>query len=146
MMADALKKTYWSLLIPAIAALLLAYAAGWAGLAPLDPGASAAPLLAPMAFILSVVLAVAGPIWLRAVFANRVRGHKSVSQATLIRFERRLIVVSLSTPYLIAPAYLLNFPDIFFLGIVLMALYAVYYFYPSKSRIQFEKRIFRVQK
>jgi len=42
-------------------------------------------------------------------------------------------------------AYLLEFPRFYLAGTVLMALYAVYYYYPSKKRIQFERKIFRVK-
>ncbi len=143
-MADELKKTYLALLVPAIVALLLACGVRWMGLIPHYPDL---PLgfVAPTVFVLAVVLAVAAPIFIRSLFAHRMRNHKAVPQPAWMQFERRLIVVSLMAPYLVAPAVLLDFPDFYFVGVVLMALYAAYYFYPSQKRIRFERRIFRVK-
>lgn len=143
-MADALKKTYLSLLLPAVVTLLLAYGARGTGLIPAYSNISV-NFIAPCFFVLSVALAVAAPILLRSVFAHRVRNQQTVAELAFVRFEKRLIGVALISPYLLLPAYLLNFPDFYFIGMVLSALYAAYYFYPSKRRIQFEKRIFRVK-
>lgn len=143
-MADELKKTYRALLIPAIGALLLACLAKELELLSF-PSSISATFIAPGVFVLSVILAIASPILLRTLFAHRMRNRTIVPQPTLIRFERQLIGVALIAPYLIVPAYLLDFPDFYFLGTVLMALYAAYYFYPSEKRLRFEKRIFRVK-
>ena len=143
-MGDALKKTYLSLLLPAVVTLLLAYGARGTGLIPAHSNISVS-FIAPCFFVLSVALAVAAPILLRSVFAHRVRNQQTVAEPAFVRFEKRLIGVALISPYLLLPAYLLNFPDFYFIGMALSALYAAYYFYPSKRRIQFEKRIFRVK-
>ncbi|MFO7785122.1 MAG: hypothetical protein ACQET7_08165 [Thermodesulfobacteriota bacterium] len=143
-MANKLKKTYFALLIPSILALVSAYAARRIGLISLNENI-ALTFIAPCVFVLSVILALALPIFFRSLFAHTMRHQKTVPKTILIKFERRLILISLITPYLILPAYLLDFPDFYFMGTALMALYAVYYFYPSAKRIQFEKRLFRVQ-
>ena len=142
-MAGELKKIYFMLLIPAVAALLSVYAGRKLGLIPLLQNISI-NVIAPCIFIFSVLFAIALPVFLRSLFAHRVRHQKRVSQAALIKFERKLLFVSLLTPYFILPAYLLDFPGFYFSTTVLLALYAAYYFYPSRKRIQFEKRIFRV--
>jgi hypothetical protein len=49
------------------------------------------------------------------------------------------------TPYLALPACLFELPKFHFTGTVLMALYAAYYYYPSKKRVDFDRRIFRVR-
>jgi hypothetical protein len=142
-MASELKKIYFMLVIPAVAALLAAYAGRRLGLIPLQLNISIT-VIAPILFVFSVLFAIALPVFLRSLFAHRVRHQQRVSQAELIKFERKLLFVSLLTPYFILPAYLLDLPGFFFSATVLMALYAAYYFYPSRKRIQFEKRIFRV--
>lgn len=143
-MTEKLKKTYLALLIPAIVAIVLAFGLRQTGLILLEPNIPTA-FIAPFVFVLSVVFAIALPILIRSLFAHTLRRRKSVSEAVLFRFERKLIFVSLLTPYLILPAYLLNFSDFHLIGTALMALYAVYYFYPSKKRIQFERRVFRAK-
>ena len=142
-MTEKLKKTYLTLLIPAIAAIVLAFGLRRMGFIFRDPNIPNA-FVAPFVFVLSVFFALALPIFIRSLFAHTVRRLKSVPEEDLFRFERKLIFVSLLTPYLILPAYLLNFPDFYLIGTTLMALYAVYYFYPSTKRIQFERRVFRV--
>ncbi|MBN2034562.1 MAG: hypothetical protein JW836_14915 [Deltaproteobacteria bacterium] len=143
-MAQGLKRIYLALIIPAISALFLAYGAKEIGLIPTNKNISLT-LIAPCVFVLSVALAVALPIFIRSLFAHAMRHQKTVPEPTLIKFERRLMIISLMTPYLILPAYLLDFPNFYFTATVLMALYAAYYFYPSEKRIQFERRLFRVQ-
>jgi hypothetical protein len=143
-MTEELKRTYLALLIPAVLAVFLAYAARTTGLIPVNRNISLS-IIAPCVFVLSVAFAVALPIFVRSLFAHRMRNQKTVPEAVLIKFERKVIFVSLLTPYLILPAYLLDFPNFYFTATVLMALYAVYYFYPSVKRIQFEMRLFRVK-
>lgn len=143
-MTDILKKTYLRLLLPALVALLLSALIKETGWLPININLSL-PLIAPVIFVLAVVCAVAMPIYLRASFAHKVRHLRAVSETELIIFEQRIMSVALITPYLILPAYLFNFAEFYFLGIIMMALYAVYYFYPSVKRIQFDKRIFRVR-
>lgn len=143
-MAEKLKRTYLALLIPAIFGLLSAFGARRMGLIPLNQYISIS-FIAPFVFVLSVTFALALPIFIRSLFAHTMRHRESVPETVLIKFERRLIFVPLLTPYLILPAYLLDFPDFYFIGTALMALYSVYYFYPSTKRIQFERRIFRVE-
>lgn len=147
-MAKELKRNYFYIMIPALLGLVAVYAIKALDLASGTPiqGWAAPGFLAPLVFVLSVVFAVALPIFYRSVFAHRMREAKTVPEKDWFKFERTLIHISLVTPYLILPAYLLEFPRFYFAGTVLMALYASYYFYPSARRIQFERRMFRVGK
>ena len=143
-MIDELRKTYFILVIPAIVGFIAISAAKKFNL--LEFGhITFLELLAPLVFILSVVFAIAFPIFFRTLFPHKIRHQKSISEADLINFERNFLYIALVTPYLMLTAYLLEFPRFYLAGTVLMALYAVYYYYPSKKRIQFERRIFRVK-
>ena len=53
--------------------------------------------------------------------------------------------VALVTPYLTLAGYWLALPKFYLSGAVLMTLYAGYYFYPSRRRLEFDRRIFRVR-
>ncbi len=143
-MVGELKKTYFTLLVPAILGLVFIYIVKTLELFSISHIESL-KFLAPFIFAASVASAVALPIFFRTIFAHRMRDEKSVSQLDLIKFQRTLIYISLITPYLILPAYLFEFPRFYLGGTVLMALYAAYYYFPSEKRIQFEKRIFRVE-
>ena len=142
-MKSSLQRTYFSFLIPAGAGFIFAFAGRQSGLLKSWEGHLPGALIVTV-FILSIVLAVAAPVFLRSVFAHRHRQAKQVSEEDFIRFEQSLIRTVLLAPYLGLAAYLFCFPRFYLAGAFLAGLYAVYYFYPSTRRIAFEKRIFRV--
>ena len=146
-MAKELRRSYLALMIPAVLALALVTGIKtleWAPHLPTYPS-GLLRFLAPVFFVLSVFFAIALPIFLRTLFAHRVRDRKAVPESDWLKFERSLIRIALVTPYLVLPAYLFEFPRFYLAGTVLMALYAVYYFYPSGKRTRFERRMFRVE-
>ena len=143
-MVDKLRRTYFTLLIPAIVGFIAISAAKKFNLVEFGYITSL-ELIAPLVFVLSVVFAIAWPIFFRTLFAHKIRHQKSIPEIDLIKFERHFLYIALVTPYLTLAAYLLEFPSFYLAGTVLTALYAVYYYYPSKKRIQFERRIFRVK-
>lgn len=143
-MTTQLKRTYFCLLIPAIIGFIFIFFSRRFNL--LNLNAHDMPdMLSPAIFILSIVFAVALPILYRTLFANRIRHQSSTSETDWLKFEKNLIRIALVTPYLTVFAYLLKIPKFHLSGTTLAALYAIYYFYPSKNRIVFEKRIFRVK-
>ena len=142
-MADKIKKTYVTLLIPSLVGFFLIFFFKTNNFVPFDK-LTFPEVFAPLVFILSVVFAVALPIFLRALFAHKMRYHHRVSEKDFIQFERSLIQVALVAPYLALIAYMFDFPRFYYIGTILTTLYATYYFYPSKRRIRFEQRLFRV--
>ena len=143
-MIDDLRRTYFTVLIPVIVgfgAYFIAKRYDWVDFGP----TKFQGILAPLLFILSVIFATALPIFFRTLFANSVRQQKSVSQEDLLKFERAFLYIALVTPYIALAGYMLELPRFHLGGIVIMALYAVYYYFPSKKRIQSERRIFRVR-
>ena len=143
-MANDLKKTYFTLLIPAISGFILIIVAKTFHFIVLEP-VQFLPILAPIVFIMSVVFAVALPIFFRTIFAHKIRHQQSLAEADWIKFERHFLYIVLVTPYLTLMAYLFEFPRFYLSGTILMTLYAAYFYYPSNKRIAFERRIFRVE-
>jgi Ca2+/Na+ antiporter len=143
-MTDKLKKTYFSLLVPSLFGFAIA---SWAKAYDFIEIGSAnfIAIAGPLIFILCIVLAIAFPIFYRALFAHKSRDLINLSENKFLRFERTLIDVVMITPYLALAAYFLELPRFYTASAILIGLYAVYYFYPSKTRIGFEKRIFRVK-
>ena len=139
-----LRKAYLAWLIPALVVFVLIVALKalictehlWNGLPSIT---------APVCFILSALFGVALPIFLRTLFANRIRLRKGISEDELLRFERRVIQTVMVTPYLALLAYTVDLPRFHMAGVILIALYAVYYHYPSVRRIAYERRIFKVR-
>jgi hypothetical protein len=134
-MIDKLRKTYFSLLIPAIVGFICIYLSKKFNLFHLDQPQFIS-ILAPLVFVLSVIFGIAAPIFFRSIFAHKMSNEKSTTESKMIKFEH---------PYLGLVAYFLEFQKFYFSATFIMALYSVYYFYPSQKRIAFEKRIFRVK-
>lgn len=142
-MQEDLKKIYFRFLTPAVAGFLFVFADRTFGLFGFaDRRVNEIVVVA--VFIASLGCALALPIFLRSLFAHRHKDSKNVAESDFVQFESRLIRVALATPYLSLLAYLFNFPEFYLAASFLASLYAVYYFYPSRRRIDFEKRIFRV--
>ncbi len=143
-MVVELRKTYFALLVPVVVGLVLIYLAKTYKFLALDR-IDFLNIVAALTFILAVVFAIGLPVFMRSLFSHKMRDRTRVSREELIKFERTLIYISLLTPYLTLIGYLLEFPRFYFTGTVMTALYALYYYYPSEKRIQFDRRIFRVQ-
>lgn len=139
-----LRKTYFFLFVPVVVGLVVIYLAKKYKFLTLDHIAFL-NVVAALTFLLAVVFAIGLPIFIRSLFAHKMRDRTHVSREELIKFERTLIIISMVTPYLTLIGYLLEFPRFYFSGIVLTALYAIYYYYPSEKRIHFDRRIFRVK-
>ena len=143
-MTAEIKKTYFIILIPSVLGFIFAYGVKIYDLFRIDR-VDHLNIMGPVTFMLSVTLAVALPLFSRSLFAHKKRGQKVVSEADFIKFEKRLLYIALVTPYLALVAYVLEFPKFYTIAAILMGLYAVYYFFPSKRRLALDRRIFRVK-
>ena len=142
-MTAELKKTYFIILIPSILGFILAYGVKAYDLFRLDR-VDNVNIFGLVVLIFWVRLAIALPVFCRTLFTHQKRDQKMVSQADFVKFERRLMVISLATPYLALAAYALEFPKFYTTAAILIGFYAIYYFFPSEKRLAFDRRIFRV--
>ena len=142
-MRDRLIMVYYLWLAPAIAGFIGVYLSRYVHQPPLIP-VRCLTLIAPAIFILTAFVAIAGPILLRSFFAHQQKNHSKTSQTVLFKFERMLIGISMIAPYLALVAYYLQLPRFHVAGTFLMALYAVYYYYPSAKRLALDKHVYRV--
>ncbi len=143
-MNSKLKRTYFIILFPAILGFISIFFCQQFGLININL-ADIPTGMAPIILVLSVVFAVALPIFYRTLFANKIRHQTKTSETKWLKFEQNLIRIALVTPYLTLSAYFLRLSEFHLAGSTLAALYSVYYFYPSEKRIAFERRIFRVK-
>jgi hypothetical protein len=143
-MSKELKNAYLALLLPSILGFTLAGGAKAYDLVEIGSD-NFIHIAGPLIFILCIALAIAFPIFYRTLFAHKNRDLISVSGETLLKFELTLIYVVMIVPYLALVAYFFELPRLYTASAILIGLYAVYYFYPSKKRIAFERRIFRVK-
>ena len=68
-----------------------------------------------------------------------------ISLQEFLDFEKKLIIISMISPYIIIIPIIFNFSSFYFAGIILFSLYSIYYYYPSEKRIDFEKKLFRIK-
>ncbi|MCK5311484.1 MAG: hypothetical protein KAJ62_05215 [Desulfobacteraceae bacterium] len=142
MFAD-LKKHYLKLIAPAIALFLIFGASEIFHFSDFDK--LTAPSFFPVLFfVLSSITAIAGPLFLRTIFAHIMRDEKQVPINSFIKFEKGLISISLLTPFFAFIAIVCEFEKFYSTSIILLSLYAIYYYFPSKKRIDFDKKIFRI--
>jgi len=138
-----LKKHYVFLLLPAAMGFILVYSAKMLGYY-LVPKFQAHALVPALVFILAGLFAIALPIFYRSYFAHIHRHRIRVSAKELASMELHTIALIMAAPYLALLAYGFNLPRFHLCGTLLIAFYAVYYFYPSKKRMDFQKKLYRI--
>jgi Ca2+/Na+ antiporter len=141
-MHDRLKKIYFIVLTPALVGFLAVWLLRQAKPAITVTGQHMA-VMAPAIFIMAAIFAIAGPILYRSLFAHRQRNRIKVPQVVLYGFERNLTGMALVTPYLALVGYFLQLTRFHLAATLFLALYAVYYYYPSRKRIAFDGKLFR---
>lgn len=137
-----LLRHYFVLLVPAAALALLGLVLRFFQAQPVDM----IPLdvAGPVVLIVAVVLALASPLWMRVRFVGRVAEARSVDTPDFLAFEKNLLNTALPATWVAALGYLLGVSLFHFAGATLAALYAAYYYFPSRERVTHEMRLFRV--
>ena len=142
-MIQDLKKHYFKLISPAIFLFLLLGASEFFHLS-LFSKLTVPSFLPTIFFVLSAITAIAGPLFLRTLFAHLMRNKQEVTVENFKKFQKRLINLSMLTPFFAFIAIICEFEKFFSASIILLSLYAVYYYFPTEKRIIFDKKIFRV--
>ncbi|MCP4114201.1 MAG: hypothetical protein GY737_02155 [Desulfobacteraceae bacterium] len=130
------------MLCPALAGLFLAAGAKELGL--IEPWVLP-PALQTLFFVVAALTSVAAPLMVRTLFAHSLRESSGADPQSFLVFQQRLLLVALLTPWLAILVMVFDFRNFYGSSMVLMALYAAYYYYPSERRIDFDSRIFRVE-
>lgn len=143
MIKEKLKQTYFKLFIPFVIILLLIYSAKAVNI--IAKGEQALNKTVSVTFFaLAAIFSVAMPVLYRTLFASKVKDKKSITKEEFIKFEKNLIIIVMMAPYMIIAAVIFNLPGFYFGCIILFAIYSIYYYYPSTKRINFEKKLFRI--
>lgn len=141
-MQKDLEKHYLRLVVPAaVLTALAAVAVYWFGfcLAPV-------PAWVGVAFIAaSALIGLIAPLWYKLAFVGKMKNQTQTSPHDFFAFEKNFLNLALAALYLPPAAILLNLAQWGIYTVVLIALYDAYFFFPSKKRIDFEKKIFRVK-
>ncbi len=143
-MIKSLRKIYFSILAPVVAGFLV-LGTGRSLHVDFLSGYPVPVFFTIFIFTLSAVTCLAFPILIRTLFANSVKDKKNTTENAFLKFEKNLLYAAMITPWFSLIGYLCLFPKFYLASINLMALYALYYYYPSEKRISFDKKIFRVK-
>jgi ABC-type spermidine/putrescine transport system permease subunit I len=100
--------------------------------------------LSAAVFVLCATMAFGLPLLYRSYFAHNHKEKTSITPHVFMKFQKNLLLLSLSAVYFAVIGYSINMAGFFKYGCVLFALYAGYYYYPSDRRLHSEKRIFRI--
>lgn len=141
-LVNRLKKTYYLMTGSALAGLVVSGLAKTYGIIPLwHVGKGGQALL----LVVSAVTCFAAPLMMRTLFAHSLKGRHGAQSDRFFRFQHRLLLVSQLTPWWTMFVLVAEFEKFHGSAIILMGLYAVYYYYPSQGRISFDQKIFRVK-
>ena len=141
----SLRRLYWLITGPALIIFACLFMVDhWVG-QPKKPGGPLLPgIWHGILFTGAAVTAIAGPLMMRITFAHTVRQNACVQIKPFLAFQRRLIVLSGITPYLALIGAWGKLSQFHAGGIILMALYGAYYYFPSEKRISHDIKLFRV--
>ena len=143
-MISTLKKRYAMGLAPAgLGFLFLALAGPGLGL-ELGAVPPPAPYLPGALFSLALAFSLGGPVVVRTLFAHGRRHDSHTPGDLFLAFQTRLILTALPAPYFTLAALVWEIPRFHAAGMLLAALYGLYYQYPSRARIQGDRKIFKV--
>ncbi len=137
-----LKKTYYWMTGPALAGLAVCFGAKAIGIIPAWPAGKGVQV---MVMVACAVTCFAAPLMMRTLFAHSLKDCHGAPPDRFLRFQQRLVLVSQLTPWWSVFVVATEFDKFHGAAIVLMGLYAVYYYYPSQGRIAFDRKIFRVK-
>jgi hypothetical protein len=143
MIKEELRKTYFKFLFPIVILLVFVYLGQLLEIIK-QRELELNRIVSVIILVLVALFGIALPIFYRALFVNKIRDRKSISVDEFLKFEKKLLVIAMIAPYFIVITILLNLPGFYYGMVVIIALYAVYYYFPSEKRIKFEKRLFRI--
>jgi hypothetical protein len=128
MIRHNLQKFYFIILLPAVTGYVFMSILEQSDMAPdrwpIPPVGSG--LLVFSAGFLAIVL----PVWFKIIF---------------VRYQKIILFYAELSLYIVLVAERFQVPRMPMLLIALCGFYAAYYFFPSKRRLEFEKRLFRVE-
>ncbi len=143
MLEKKLKKNYFIIVTPAILLIFVFFL-----LEKLHIQFSF-PLSGKIVSIVIIILAASTssilPIWFKLLLIKKLRNKKQVSYKEFTSLQNKVTITATFTIYWIFPAYIYQLPEIPMLLTSFFAIYALYYYYPSKRRIEMEKKTFRIK-
>ena len=141
-MKNELQKSYLRCLAPVLVLLLAAY------VLKMDDTRfsllSGYRALTAAMLIVSALSSLILPMWFKIFTLKRMIAKNGYTDEHIfMSFQKRYLKIAFVSVYLIPLSYLISMDRIPMTAIVIMGFYAAYYYYPSKLRMDSEKRVFR---
>jgi hypothetical protein len=93
----------------------------------------------------AVFFAIVLPLWYRILFVRKKQGQKATEKNEFLRFEKKFLTFASVSIYILIAGYMTGLSKIPVSVMLLLVLYALYYYFPSEKRIEREKAIFKVK-
>lgn len=101
-------------------------------------------LMSTTLMVFTAITSVILPVWYKIILLKKFRNDKKLSYANFAGYQYRIILTIGFSLYWIFPAYIYRLDKIPFAIIGFFILYGLYYYYPSKTKIDAEKRLFKI--
>lgn len=138
-MRRSLVRYYWILLIPGVLFSLVVIGLISIGL---NQTVEVSCWFKMLIFSIVVANGLIFPIWWRILYFRSIKTEQRLSKKAFIRLQRGLILSACLGGLLLPIAYILGLSRVPMVITILIVLYAVYYYYPCKRRIQLDTKLF----
>ncbi len=142
MLEKKLKKNYFLIVTPAILLIFIFFLLEKNNIVLNFP--LGGKVLSTVIIILSASTSTIFPIWYKLLLIKKLKNKKQVSFEDFTSLQNRVTITAAFSIYWIFPAYMYQLQEIPMLLIAFFAIYSLYYYYPSKRRIEMEKKTFRI--
>ena len=95
-------------------------------------------------FILSATSGIALPLFMRYLFRDKAIKHGNTNSSLFLNFEINTLYISLTSGYIANISYILLVPKLHLYGSVIIALYAIYAYFPERQKIIVDLKTFRM--
>lgn len=94
--------------------------------------------------LFTVISSIILPVWYKILLFKKFRNDKKINFETFAGYQYRIIITVTFSIYWIFPAYLYQLEEMPLVIIGFFILYGLYYYYPTKKKIDAEKKLFKI--
>jgi len=142
MLVQKLQRLYYFIVIPAL--LLIVFFFVSERLNKHYSAEEAGRLMSTAIMVFAAITSAILPAWYKILLIKKYRDKKKISFENFAAVQYRIIIAVGFSIYWIFPAYLYGLAEMPMIITAFFALYGLYYYYPSKKRIEAEKKTFKI--
>ncbi len=101
-------------------------------------------LISTAIMVFTAITSTILPVWYKILLLKKFRNDKKINFETFAGYQFRIIVTIAFSVYWIFPAFLYQLDEMPMVIVGFFILYGLYYYYPSKKKIDAEKKLFKV--